>query len=47
MAVGDADGDGDLDVYCMARADGSNPNDYVMLNNGASVDVADGAAAGG
>jgi hypothetical protein len=34
VAVGDADGDGDLDVYCMARADGSNPNDFVMLNNG-------------
>jgi hypothetical protein len=30
----DADGDGDLDVYCLARADGSNPNDFVMLNNG-------------
>ena len=36
VAASDADGDGDLDVYCMARADGSNPNDYVMLNNGAS-----------
>ena len=34
VATGDADGDGDLDVYCMARADGSNPTDFVMLNNG-------------
>jgi hypothetical protein len=36
VAVADADGDDDLDVYCLARADGSNPNDFVMLNNNGS-----------
>jgi enediyne biosynthesis protein E4 len=34
VAVGDADGDGDLDIYAMTAAGSSNPPDVLLLNVG-------------
>ena len=36
VAAGDADGDGDIDVYGMVRSDTGNPNDFVFLRSGTS-----------
>jgi hypothetical protein len=34
VAAGDADGDGDIDVYGLVRSNNGNPNDFVFLRSG-------------